>query len=124
MATLTPWSDSDEWDWQIRSLCSSTSSSEWYTGTYSAPPPGSTFSCSWSLSVNSNGGSLDISQNGSPVVSQTSNSSGSFTIVPGDLISINVSASAMSPLIAQSILAVYDNGVPIYTYTEVNVIFN
>lgn len=115
LATLTPWSTTDEWNWQVRSVCSSSSSSDFYSGTWSYSGTGATgFSVNWGFTMFAQSGSLDILKNGVSQVSVTSNNSNSFPVTPGDHIEITTVANAQNPLIAQSTLGVVDNGSTIY----------
>lgn len=80
------------------------------TPTATPTPTPTGYTIYWALDVFGLSGSLDVTKNGSSVVSVTSNTSGSFTALPGDVINVTSACStATNPLTAEMTLIVYDN---------------
>lgn len=88
------------------------------TPTTTPPPPPPTYNIDWTFTQGVNSGILQISVNGSPVISQSTSGFGSITINVGDSVSIYTYGDATFPDSVSNNLIVDDNGTQVYNFTD------
>lgn len=78
------------------------------------------FTISWYYYMSSQGGSYEITKNGSTVASASSTNGGTFNVVGTDYVSVFIQTYASYPLNAEASLYIYDNGTVLYSNNVVN----